>query len=120
VPLPQGECNAISTAALASVYPSVDSIMSNDALSHCREVVMDYNLDIPQEMESAKRWTVALLSHIHHGGMWFVPRSDSVYIVDHEKKELYKVQGRPEPSITRVATAIGWTVTEWWQGGNGQ
>jgi hypothetical protein len=94
--------------------------MSNDGLSHNREVVMaDYNLDDPKEMESAKRWIQIMLNHMNHGGMWFVPRSSSVYIVDHNLKLLYKIQGRNEPSIKRVAKEIGWDVVEWWgEGGD--
>lgn len=73
---------------------------------------MDFDLDDPMEMELAKLWTLALLTSIRQAGSWVVPRSRSIYIVDHRRQVLIKVTGDPEPAITRVAQAIGWTVKE--------
>lgn len=70
------------------------------------------NLDDPFEFEVAKVWTYRLLTSMKTGGKWIVPRSMSTYIVVHGPKMLVKVSGSPEPSITRVVTAIGWEVVD--------
>lgn len=72
----------------------------------------DYDLDTPEGMEDAKRWTLALLSTFNEGGAWLVPRTMSIYRVYPSTQTLVKVTGLPEPSITRVMLALGWKIRE--------
>jgi hypothetical protein len=77
-----------------------------------RRYAMDFNLDDPVEFEMAKLWTRAFLLSMRDGGIWIVPRSASIYVIDRGHKKLIKLTGRDEPSIELIITAIGWTVEQ--------
>jgi len=73
---------------------------------------MNFDINTPEGMAYAKRWTLGMLSMIRDGGAWAVPRNASVYIVDHKAKTLTRSGMKPDPSINKVAAAIGWRVIE--------
>jgi hypothetical protein len=73
---------------------------------------MNYDLNSKEGMANAKRWTLATLSMVRDGGVWAVPRTASVYVVDHKAKTLTRSGMKPDPSINKVAAAIGWRVIE--------
>jgi hypothetical protein len=73
---------------------------------------MNFNIDTPEGMESSKRWLEATLALIKNGGDWGVPRSQSIYKINHDTKTATKLTGSAEPEITRVFIAIGWKVRE--------
>lgn len=71
------------------------------------------NIDTPQGMREAIAWQTKLVNAITQGGRWVVPRSGSIYMIDKEGKRAKRVPGLlPEPTITRVFLAMGWTVED--------
>ena len=73
---------------------------------------MNYDLNTTEGMENAKRWTLWLLSQIAEGGIWGVPRSYSLYRINHQTRTATKLSGSAEPDITRVFLACGWKVED--------
>ena len=73
---------------------------------------MNYDLDTEEGMKNAVVWTQNLLSQIRDGGTWMVPRSGTVITVDHTKNRIFLTGLLPDPSITRVLVAAGYTVVE--------
>lgn len=73
---------------------------------------MNFNIDTPEGMKNAIRWQLNLLSTITQGGRWVVPRSLTIFEVDHANKTVRKCAEamRPEPIIVRVLKAAGWKV----------
>lgn len=62
-------------------------------------------------MASAVKWLAEFLSHIKDGGAWIIPRSGTVYEIDHGNKVATKtVAMLPDPSLDKVFIAAGWTV----------
>jgi hypothetical protein len=72
----------------------------------------EWDINTPEGMANARKWTLWLVSSIHDGGMWVVPRSKSTYKIYHRPRVAIKVSGEPEPSIQRVFRAIGWEVID--------
>lgn len=71
------------------------------------------NIDTPEGMREAVEWQTAHVNRLAQGGRWVVPRSGSIYIIDHEGKRAKRVFGMaPEPTITRVFIAMGWQVID--------
>lgn len=68
------------------------------------------DIDTDEGMSLAARWQESMLSTVRQGGSWAVPRSQSIYQIDHKNKVAKKLCGKPEPSIERVFNEIGWTV----------
>lgn len=68
------------------------------------------NIDTEQGMAAAVAWQTALVGKIKDGGTWIVPRSHSIYNINHKMKYARKISGDPEPSIERVFEAMGWRV----------
>lgn len=69
------------------------------------------NIDTPEGMRAAIAWQTQLVNVIAQGGRWVVPRSGSIYAIDHEGKQAKRLSGfAPEPTITRVFLAMGWKV----------
>lgn len=68
-------------------------------------------VETPEQMGRAVRWVNALLAMVRTGGTWGVPRSGSVYRVNHETRTITVVEGGEEV-ITRVLKAAGWNVIE--------
>jgi hypothetical protein len=79
---------------------------------------MNFNIDTPEGMKNAIEWQNNLLRTITQGGRWVVPRSLTIFEVDHANKTIRKcVGGAPlgssrkgEPIIVRVLKAAGWKV----------
>ena len=69
-----------------------------------------YDIDTPEGMEEAKAWMHALLSQITDGGKWIVPRSGSVYTINHQTKTAHRAGYLPDPAIDRVLREMGWAV----------
>lgn len=69
-----------------------------------------FNLDTEEGMADAIAWMNAKLAEFPEGGgRWIVPRSGSVYEVDHKLKTVRRVLGYfDEPTIERVIKAAGW------------
>jgi len=75
-----------------------------------RDVEPPYDLDTEEGMKAAIRWQLNMLASINDGGAWVVPRSLSIYKIDHKNMIATKMAGDPEPSIERVFNQIGWKV----------
>jgi hypothetical protein len=73
---------------------------------------MNWDIDTPQGMVLAMAWTHAHLERIRQGGIWFVPRVASTYCIDHANKTVTRTGLMPDPAITKVLRALGWTVIE--------
>lgn len=74
---------------------------------------INYNIDTKSGMTAAVAWQQALFETIADGGRWIVPRSMSVYEINHTKKTVRRIQGAfPEKIIQRVIEAAGWTYEE--------
>lgn len=74
---------------------------------------MNFNIDTPEGMKNAIVWHNNLLSTITQGGRWVVPRSLTIFEVDHVRKTVrrcYDNSLMPEPIIVRVLKAAGWKV----------
>ena len=69
------------------------------------------NINTPQGLQDAVRWTENLFAQIKPGGTWMVPRSGTVLQIFHDAKLVHVTAGPvPDPSLTRVIEAMGWTV----------
>lgn len=73
---------------------------------------MNMDISTPEGMANAIEWQANHLSRISQGGVWGVPRSLSIYRIDHVKREATKLCGDPEPDIQKVFEAMGWTVVD--------
>lgn len=74
---------------------------------------INFDLDTPEGMANAVEWQTRMVSVLKQGGRWIVPRSGSIYEIDHEGKRARRITGFvPEPTITRVFEAMGWKVVE--------
>ena len=73
---------------------------------------MNFDLDTKDGMKNAVAWTDNMLDMIKDGGTWIVPRSGSMYKVDHKTKTVTAMSllGPPEDCIDRVLKAGGWKV----------
>lgn len=71
------------------------------------------NLDTKEGMADAVRWFLSLTFMINEGGKWAVPRSNSIYKIEHSTETITRLGGLgDEDSIRRVAEAAGWTYKE--------
>lgn len=69
------------------------------------------NIDTPQGMQDAVRWTKDHFAQIKPGGVWMVPRSGTILQIFHSVKRVRITAGPlPDPSLARVIEAMGWTV----------
>ena len=73
---------------------------------------MNFDISTIEGMHNSKLWMLTQLSLMREGGIWFVPRAASSYTVSHANKTLTRSGMKPDPSINKVAEAIGWTVIE--------
>ena len=73
---------------------------------------MNYDLDTQAGMANAIAWTKAMLARLNDVGVWMVPRSGSLVHFDQTKKTAKVVSILPDPSLARVLTEMGFTVTE--------
>ena len=62
-------------------------------------------------MKDAIAWTENLFKMINDGGMWAVPRSTTIYVIDKTNKRATIVhQRKADTSIDAVLKAMGWEV----------
>ena len=73
---------------------------------------MNYNLDTTQGMVQAIQWTKKLIESLNDGGVWMVPRSGTMVRVDKKTQTATLTSVHPDPSITKVLTAMGWKVVQ--------
>ena len=73
---------------------------------------MNYDLDTQAGMANAIAWTKAMLAQLKDDGVWMVPRSGSLVHFNKTKKTAKVVSLLPNPSLARVLTEMGFTVTE--------
>ena len=73
-----------------------------------------YDLDTEEGMANAIAWTNRTLETLNDDGIWIVPRSGMlIRVLSHSDKVLRVLEGEtPDPSITRVLKAAGWTITK--------
>lgn len=69
-----------------------------------------YDLDSPEGMDRAKVWTLALISLIHEGGKWVVPRSGAIYTFFHSTKTAHRASYLADSGVDRVLRELGWQV----------
>jgi hypothetical protein len=73
---------------------------------------MNWDVNKPEEMAQSVEWMRTFVKSIRQGGAWIVPRSLSIYVIDHEHKVATKRWGFPDPAITKVFEGIGWRVVD--------
>lgn len=73
---------------------------------------MNYDLDTDEGMANAVQWTREHFDKLTDGGIWIVPRSGTLVLVNHADKTATIHNTTPDPSIERVIKAMGWTVKE--------
>jgi len=74
---------------------------------------MNYNIDTDEGMAHAVAWTESLFAFMREGGVWGIPRSETIVRVYPSKKEVVITNGgMPEESLTRVIEAMGWTIVK--------
>lgn len=74
---------------------------------------MNLNIDTTDGMANAVAWQERHVALLGQGGRWIVPRSGTVYEIDHANKTARRCFGfRPEPTIERVFEAMGWKVVD--------
>jgi hypothetical protein len=71
---------------------------------------MNFDINTIDGMTNAMKWQAAMLSYIRQGGTWIVPRSMSLYEIDHTNRVATKRTGSDEPEIERVFEGMGWRV----------
>jgi hypothetical protein len=70
---------------------------------------VNFDISTPEGMENAVAWTDRLFASIVDGGRWIVPRSMSIYEINHTTKTVRRIMGAfEEPVIERVVKAAGW------------
>lgn len=73
---------------------------------------MNFDISTPEGLRNATEWQRAHLARIAEGGVWYVPRVASSYVVSHANKTLTRSGMTSDPTINRVMKAIGWRVVE--------
>jgi len=74
---------------------------------------MNYNIETKEGMAHAVQWTESLFAFMREGGVWGIPRSETLVRVYPSKKEVVITGGvMPEESLTRVIEAMGWTIVK--------
>jgi hypothetical protein len=69
------------------------------------------DIETSQGMKDAIAWTENLFKMINDGGMWAVPRSTTIMVIDKVNKKATVIQQRkPDTSIDAVLKAMGWEV----------
>lgn len=73
---------------------------------------MNYDINTTAGMVQAIQWTKQLFATLNDGGVWIVPRSGTMVRVDKKTQTATLTSVHPDPSITRVLTAMGWKVVQ--------
>jgi len=72
---------------------------------------MNYDINTEEGLANAVTWFLAHVSRMNNGGVWVLPRSGTIYTVDHDAKTLTCTLGG-DPSTERVAVAAEWKVQQ--------
>jgi hypothetical protein len=74
---------------------------------------MNYDTQTKEGMDNSVAWTEKLFALLSEGGVWGIPRSETLVRVYPSKKEVVITGGvMPEESLTRVIEAMGWTIVK--------
>lgn len=74
---------------------------------------VNFNIDTEEGMANAVAWQKKLFATMVDGGRWIVPRSMSIYEINHSTKTVRRIMGMyEEPVIKRVVEATGWKYEE--------
>lgn len=74
---------------------------------------MNYDIQTKEGLANSVAWTERLFALISEGGVWGIPRSETIVRVYPSKKEVVIIDGvMPEESLTRVIEAMGWTIVK--------
>lgn len=74
---------------------------------------MNYDIETKEGLANSVAWTERLFALISEGGVWGIPRSETIVRVYPSKKEVVIIDGvMPEESLTRVIEAMGWTIVK--------
>ena len=74
---------------------------------------MNYDIETKEGLANSVAWTERLFSLMSEGGVWGIPRSETLVRVYPSKKEVVITNGvMPEESLTRVIEAMGWTIVK--------
>jgi hypothetical protein len=74
---------------------------------------MNYDIDTEKGLANSVAWTESLFAFMREGGVWGIPRSETLVRVYPSKKEVVITNGgMPEESLTRVIEAMGWTIVK--------
>ena len=73
---------------------------------------MTYDLDTPQGLANSIKWTERLISSLSAKAVWAIPRSGTTVAIDKTTKTATITSLVPDPSVSQVLRAMGWTVIE--------
>ena len=74
---------------------------------------MNFDIETTEGMANSVAWTERLFALLSEGGVWGIPRSETLVRVYPSKKEVVITGGvMPEESLTRVIEAMGWTIVK--------
>jgi hypothetical protein len=74
---------------------------------------MNYDTQTKKGLANSVAWTERLFAFMSEGGVWGIPRSETLVRVYPSKKEVVITGGMmPEESLTRVIEAMGWTIVK--------
>jgi hypothetical protein len=74
---------------------------------------MNYDINTKDGMANSVVWTERLFALLKEGGVWGIPRSETLVRVYPSKKEVVITDGLMlEESLTRVIEAMGWTIVK--------
>ena len=65
---------------------------------------------VPMTMAQAKEWMEGFLPRFKEGGVWGIPRADSIYRIEGSRKTAVRIEGEGDKATEEVLAAIGWTV----------
>ena len=67
---------------------------------------------VPMTMAQAKEWLGDFLSRFKEGGVWGIPRANSIYRIEGSRKTAVRIEGEGDKATEEVLAAIGWTIEE--------
>lgn len=71
-----------------------------------------FDISTAEGLANAIEWQSQHVAQIAQGGYWAVPRSMTVYRINHDRQLAVKLCGLPEPGIQKVFEAMGWRVVD--------
>lgn len=72
-----------------------------------------YSINTPEGMAAAVKWTTEHVAKIKQGGVWIVPRSGTIIIIDHDSKTATFTELLiGETAVKKVFHEMGWKVKE--------